>query len=104
MTITDINEPKNRIDALGKLGACHGVGVLFGLMIRSWCSGRMSEEMILSLALIGSFLCFALIIIFLPENAKTHFEAAENKVDTYENGSNAARHVSFMTDEVNDCK
>jgi len=74
MVVTDISETNDRIDLLGKLGACYGCGVMVGVFVSNWCYGYMSDELDASFAAVGTVLCLIIVCIYIPRNTKCNIE------------------------------
>ena len=71
MVITDLTEPSQRSDKLGKLGLSYGVGMVIGPVIGGLCTKHASEQVAAFVAACGSLLSVALVLTFIPVTTKS---------------------------------
>uniref|UniRef100_H2Z9D2 Major facilitator superfamily (MFS) profile domain-containing protein n=1 Tax=Ciona savignyi TaxID=51511 RepID=H2Z9D2_CIOSA len=70
MIITDLTEPLERPDKLGKLGLSYAIGMVLGPVIGGWCTTYASEQVAAFVAASGSLLSIAVVLLFIPSNTK----------------------------------
>ncbi|XP_002131621.2 solute carrier family 22 member 18 [Ciona intestinalis] len=70
MVITDLTEPSERPDKLGKLGLSYAIGMVLGPVIGGWCTTYANEQVAAFVAACGSLLSIALVVLFIPSNTK----------------------------------
>ena len=70
MVITDLTDPKERSDKLGKLGLSYGVGMVLGPMIGGLCTKYGSEQVAAFVAAGGSLISIAIVFTFIPVYTK----------------------------------
>ena len=70
MVVTDLTNPNERSDKLGKLGLSYGIGMVMGPIIGGWCTKYASEQIAAFVAAAGSVLSIALVLSFIPSHTK----------------------------------
>nr|CAB3266144.1 solute carrier family 22 member 18 [Phallusia mammillata] len=70
MIITDLTEPKQRSDSLGKLGLSYGVGMVLGPMVGGLTTKYANEQIAAFIAAFGSLVCVFLVFTFIPNDTK----------------------------------
>lgn len=70
MVITDLTEPKERPEALGRLGLCFGVGMISGSLLGGTLSTAYGIQCPAVMALVATLLGAILSFTFIPANTK----------------------------------
>ena len=83
MVITDLTEPKERSDKLGKLGLSYGIGMVVGPVIGGWCTTYASEQAAAFVAAAGSLLSIVLVFFLVPSHTKVTSNAKDKVSQIY---------------------
>ncbi|XP_076437631.1 solute carrier family 22 member 18-like [Babylonia areolata] len=79
MIVTDIGDPKQRADALGKLGMTYGIGMVVGPFIGGIVTKVFGEQFAAFVAASGSALSIFIVLQFVPRQTKHTATAAATK-------------------------
>ncbi|KAL8584182.1 hypothetical protein ACOMHN_034868 [Nucella lapillus] len=70
MIVTDIGDPKQRADALGKLGMTYGIGMVIGPFVGGIITTQFGEQFAAFVAASGSILSIFIVLQFVPRQTK----------------------------------
>ncbi|NXL92856.1 S22AI protein, partial [Alectura lathami] len=85
--ITDLTAPSERAAALGRLGLCFGVGIIFGSVLGGVLSTKFGIFVPVYFGLVGSLINTMIARVYIPSPVKQKSEHRETEHSTSQSGS-----------------
>ncbi|XP_026706248.1 solute carrier family 22 member 18 [Athene cunicularia] len=85
--ITDLTNPSQRADALGKLGLCFGIGIIIGSALGGVLSTKFSIFVPTYVGLVGNLINTMIVVVFIPLQAKPKSDHRVTEHSSSQSGS-----------------
>ncbi|EDV23505.1 uncharacterized protein TRIADDRAFT_27771, partial [Trichoplax adhaerens] len=95
MIASDVSDPKERPDALGKVGMCFGFGMLVGSVLGGWIQASYGEQTTAMISAFGAVLHVMITMMFIPKNTKMYLGNSEDEQKGYKKSSSTSISDAF---------